>query len=281
MSFFLFCFIIISLFIGSFLNVVIYRLPLMLQRRWEEDCRSYLGQPPLLKTPSFNLCFPASHCPQCQKPIRPWHNIPLLSFILLKGKCSNCKNNISLRYPMVELLTCVLSVYVAWQFHSIVYFPQLFATLIFTWIGICLIFIDIDHHLLPDQLTLLLLWLGMIFTLFGIFVPSESAIIGAVTGYLFFAITQAIFGFFTGKIGLGQGDYKLLAALGALLGYFLLPFIVILASVLGLIGALLQMIRKRSFKSVPFAFGPYLLIAGWIALFWGRPATEYWIRSCC
>ena len=186
-NFFLIAIGIFSLFIGSFLNVVIYRLPRMMEQNWSEECRIYLGLKPHTEVEKLNLCLPFSHCPRCKKTIRPWHNIPIFSYLWLRGHCANCKAAISLRYPLVEILTCLVSTYVAWKFGLS---WQTLAGLAFTWVSICLIFIDLDYHLLPDQLTLLLLWLGAFCSIFNLFCNSHEAIIGAIAGYLIFAITQ-------------------------------------------------------------------------------------------
>lgn len=266
---------IFSLFIGSFLNVVIYRLPLMMEQTWSEECRIYLGLKPHTDLEKLNLSLPFSHCPHCKKTIRPWHNIPLFSYLWLKGKCAYCNAPISIRYPLVEALTCLVSVYVAWKFGVSL---QTLAALLFTWICICLTFIDLDYHLLPDQLTLSLLWLGLFFSLFAIFTDSHAGIIGALAGYLLFASIQWVFGWMTGKTGMGQGDYKFLAALGAYLGWEMLPLIILLASVSGIIFSLTHMIIKRHFKSLPLPFGPYLAVAGWVALLWGKEIMHYYLE---
>lgn len=266
---------ILSLFVGSFLNVVIYRLPQMLETSWSEECRIYLGLKPHTEAEKLNLAFPASHCPRCKTPIAPWHNIPVLSYLWLRGKCSHCKTHISLRYPFVEALTCLVSVYIAWRFG---FTWQTFAALLFTWILIALTFIDLDHHLLPDQLTLLLLWLGLFFSLFAVFSTSHTAIIGAITGYLIFALTQWVFEFITGKNGMGQGDVKFLAALGAYLGWEMLPLIILLASISGVIITFSHMLIKHNFKSTPLPFGPYLAVAGWIALVWGDELVRLYLE---
>ncbi|OGT43092.1 MAG: methyltransferase [Gammaproteobacteria bacterium RIFCSPHIGHO2_12_FULL_37_34] len=266
---------IFSLFIGSFLNVVIYRLPRMMEQSWSEECRVYLGLKPHHETEKLNLYLPFSHCTECKKNIRPWHNIPILSYLWLRGKCAHCQAPISLRYPLVETLTCLVSLYVAWKF-GITW--QTLAALLFTWSVICLVFIDIDYHLLPDQLTLLLLWLGLFFSMFGIFSDSHDSIIGAIAGYLIFALTQLVFEWATGKTGMGQGDYKFLAALGAYFGWQMLPLIILLSSISGVIFAFANMLIKRQFKSVPLPFGPYLAIAGWIAMLWGNEMMNYYIK---
>lgn len=272
---FLFVVFFVSLFIGSFLNVVIYRLPLMMQLSWSEECRVYLGLKPHADIEKLNLCLPLSHCPACKGKIRPWHNIPLLSYFWLRGKCSACKATISLRYPLVEAITAIMSIYVAWKFGLT---WQLIPALLFTWIIVSLTFIDLDHHLLPDQLTLLLLWIGLIASLFSLFTNSHDAIIGAVAGYLIFATIQLTFEWATGKIGMGQGDFKFLAALGAMLGWQLLPLVILLASFSGVIFAGTHMLIKRQYKSVPLPFGPYLAVAGWIAMVWGNEIMQYYFE---
>lgn len=274
-SFYLLIVALFSLVIGSFLNVVIYRLPRMLQQEWGEECRIYLGLKPHKEEERLTLCLPFSHCPRCKKVIRPWHNIPIISYLLLRGKCAYCKAAIPIRYPMVELLTCLVSVYVAWHFG---FTWQALGALTFTWICIALVFIDLDFHLLPDQLTLLLLWLGLLFSLFDLFANSHDAIIGAIAGYLIFAMTQLVFKTFTGKDGMGQGDFKFLAALGAFLGWQLLPFIILLASLSGIVITLTHMAIKREFKSIPLPFGPYLAIAGWLALIEGSEIIQHYLE---
>jgi len=257
----------VSLFIGSFLNVVIYRLPRMMEQSWHEECRIYLGLKPQQEFDKLNLSLPFSHCPRCKETIRPWHNIPVISYLFLKGRCAYCKASISPRYPLVELITAIASTFVAYKLG---FTWQCAGVLLFTWIGIALTFIDIDTHLLPDQLTLLLVWLGLFLSIFAIFCTSHAAILGAMGGYAIFAFIQLIFGFFTGKTGMGQGDYKLLAGIGAFTGWQMLPLIILISSISGVVIALSHMSLKRDFKSTPLPFGPYLVIAGWVALLWGN-----------
>lgn len=267
----------ISLLIGSFLNVVIYRLPRMIQHEWNQECRLYLGlQPDTADSKKLNLCLPFSHCTQCKKRLKPWHNIPILSYVILRGKCGFCYSKISLRYPIVELLTCITSVYVAWRFG--LHWETLIA-LVFTDILICLTFIDLEYHLLPDQLTLLLVWTGLFFSLFGFFVTSPDAILGAILGYIIFAVVQTLFQWATGKIGMGQGDLKFLAGLGAYLGWQQLPTIIFLASIIGILYGIIHMMMKRQLKSTPIPFGPYLAIAGWISLIWGNEILHLYAHS--
>jgi leader peptidase (prepilin peptidase)/N-methyltransferase len=272
---FLFVVAFFALFIGSFLNVVIYRLPIMMQQNWSEECRIYLGLKPQTDVEKINLCLPSSHCTTCKTPISPWHNIPLIGYLWLRGKCATCSAPISIRYPLVEFITCAMSVYVAWRFG--VSFATLSA-LLFTWIIITLTFIDIDHHLLPDELTLSLLWIGLLSSIYMLFTNSHDAIIGAVAGYLIFALTQWLFEFATGKTGMGQGDVKFLAAIGAYVGWQMLPLIILLASISGIIFAVTHMVLKKQYKSVPLPFGPYLAVAGWVALMWGKEIMQFYFE---
>lgn len=275
-EFFLFTMGILSLFVGSFLNVVIYRLPIMMEQSWSEECRIYLGLKPHTETEKLNLYLPFSHCPRCKKTIKPWHNIPILSYLFLGGRCAYCNATISARYPFVEALTCFLTVYVSYRFG---FSLATLAGLLFTWICICLTFIDLDHHFLPDQLTLLAVWLGLLFSMFNVFCSPHEAIIGGIAGYLIFAITQTLFGLITGKVGMGQGDYKFLAAIGTYLGWQMLPFVILLASISGILFAITQMMIRQSYKSIPLPFGPYLAVAGWIAMMWGNDIMLMYIRA--
>jgi leader peptidase (prepilin peptidase) / N-methyltransferase len=268
----------LSLLIGSFLNVVIYRLPHMLINAWNQECREYLGLKPTPPTEKeqLNLYLPLSHCPSCKKKLKPWHNIPLISYLVLRGKCAYCSAKISIRYPLVELICCLASVYVAWRFGFTL---QTAGALIFTWVIICLTFIDLDYHLLPDHLTFLLLWIGLFLSIYFVFTNSRDAIIGAIAGYLIFFSVQWLFKAVTGKVGMGQGDYKFLAALGAFLGWQQLPVIILLASIIGLIFGITQMAIKHQYKSVPIPFGPYLAVAGWISLMWGNDILQIYIHN--
>lgn len=279
-DFFLLVIAALSLLVGSFLNVVIYRLPKMLINDWNMECREYLGLKPSSTAESeaerLNLCLPLSHCTHCKKGLKPWHNIPIISFLVLHGKCAYCKAKISFRYPLVEFLCCVASVYVAWRFG---FTPQTIGALLFTWIIICLTFVDIDYHLLPDQLTLSLMWVGLLLSIYGVFCNSQDAIIGAVAGYLIFAVTQWVFKLVTGKVGMGQGDFKFLAGLGAFLGWQQLPIIILFASVIGLVFGLAHMTIKGQYKSTPLPFGPYLAIAGWICMMWGNEILHLYLTK--
>lgn len=265
---------IFSLLIGSFLNVVIYRLPLMLHLETKTFCREYLKQPtPEKQAKQFNLIWPLSRCRHCDNTLKPWHNIPVFSFLFLKGKCAYCKKAINTRYPLVEILCCLLTTYVAWHFG---FSWQALGAAVFTWFLICLVFIDIDHQLLPDQLTLALLWIGLFASLFSVFIFPKTAIIAALVGYLIFWCFAYLFKTITGKEGLGGGDFKLLAALGAWLGWQMLPMIIFISALLGCVFALCWMVLKRkNLRGVPIPFGPFLAISGWVCLIWG-PRILYW-----
>ena len=266
-----------GLAVGSFLNVVIYRLPEMMNREWHQQCQTLLEVPsndPADKTEPFNLAVPASRCPHCGHKIRSYENIPVFSYIFLKGRCSSCKTPISIRYPMVELVTGLLSAYVVFsQGFSI----SSICIVLLTWILITLTMIDYDHQLLPDSLTLPLLWLGLIINSQGVFTDLESALWGAVFGYLSLWSVYWVFKLVTGKEGMGFGDFKLLAALGAWMGWQLLPLIVILSSLVGAVIGIGLIALKGREQGQPMPFGPFLAIAGWIAIIWGEQIiNSYW-----
>ena len=266
--------LIIGLCIGSFLNVVIHRLPKMLERGWQEQCADLQGQTPAA-TPAYNLWQPRSACPGCGHRIGALENIPLLSWLALRGKCSACKAAISARYPFVELAGGLLTAYAIWHFG-----PTLkgAAACIFLWTLIALTFIDADTQLLPDDLTLPLLWAGLAANLAGLFVPLADAVIGAIAGYLVLWIVYWLFKLIRGKEGMGYGDFKLLAALGAWLGWQMLPLVILLSSVVGAaIGMTLIVFRKRD-QATPLPFGPYLAIAGAVALFAGPTLLGLWLH---
>ncbi|GGO82485.1 type 4 prepilin-like proteins leader peptide-processing enzyme [Marinobacterium nitratireducens] len=262
-----------SLLVGSFLNVVIYRLPLMMEREWQAmaaehqtDDNAHAPEP----GEPFNLAVPASSCPQCGHHIRWYENIPLISYLALRGRCSGCATAIPLRYPLVELLTGVTSALVIWHFGLN---TQGISLMLLSWGLIALSFIDLDHQLLPDRITLPLLWLGLILNSFELFTSLQSALWGAVIGYLSFWSIYWIFKLLTGKEGMGYGDFKLLAALGAWCGAQQLPLIILLSSVVGVALALILMLLRRHQAANPLPFGPYLAIAGWIAVIWGPEIT--------
>lgn len=269
---------ILGLCIGSFLNVVVYRLPITLQKEWQSDCCSLLEiEPPKesSKHKVFNLLFPNSHCPHCDHNIRLWENIPVLSYLILKGKCAGCSQAISLRYPLVEFTTAALSVLVVYLMG---FNAQSGLALVLTWALIALTLIDFDTQLLPDNITLPLVWLGLIVNYFGVYTSLENALWGAIVGYLSLWSIFWLFKLITGKEGMGYGDFKLLAALGAWMGWQALPQIIILSSFVGAaigIGGILIMGRD---KNVPIPFGPYLAIAGWIALLWGEQISLWYLQ---
>jgi leader peptidase (prepilin peptidase) / N-methyltransferase len=256
----------LGLLLGSFLNVVIYRLPLMMETRWRRDCCELLEVEQEKREATLNLATPNSHCPQCKSAIKPWQNIPVLSYLLLRGKCSHCAAPISLRYPTVELVTGLMTLALAWYFDLS---PALLGAALLTWSLIALTMIDIDHQLLPDDITLPLIWLGLLFNLNATYVSLPDAVIGAMAGYLILWSIYWAFKLLTGKEGMGYGDFKLLAALGAWLGWQALPLIILLSSLVGAVCGIALMIIKRRGKDIPIPFGPYLAMAGWIALLWG------------
>jgi leader peptidase (prepilin peptidase)/N-methyltransferase len=255
-----------GLAIGSFLNVVIYRLPKMMQAEWQAQCAELEGQEPPA-APRFNLLIPGSHCPACKTPLRIRDNLPLLSYLASGRKCAHCGVRISARYPVVEVLTATLAVWVAWRFGFGV---AGIAALILTFVLIVLTFIDADTTLLPDSLTLPLLWGGLLLNIRATFVPIEQAVIGAAAGYLILWSIYWLFKLATGKEGMGYGDFKLLAALGAWFGWKMLLPIVLLSSVVGAAVGIVLLILARRGRDIPIPFGPYLAAAGFIALIYGE-----------
>ncbi|HDZ8882003.1 TPA: prepilin peptidase [Aeromonas dhakensis] len=265
------------LMIGSFLNVVIHRLPIMLEREWQAEYLSYFNpETQLQQEERYNLMVPRSACPHCGHAITAMENIPLLSWLWLKGRCRECQAPISARYPLVELLTALLSLVVAATFP-----PGwgLLAALLLTWVLVALTFIDLDKMLLPDQLTLPLLWGGLLFNLAGGFVPLADAVIGAMAGYLVLWSLYWAFKLLTGKEGMGYGDFKLLAALGAWLGWQALPIVLLLSSLVGAIIGISLILLRNHHQNKPIPFGPYLAIAGWIALLWGDTITRWYLTT--
>ena len=256
---------IFGLMVGSFLNVVIHRLPIMLQREWAQQCAEISGQP-IESTEVFNLSVPRSRCPNCGHLITALENIPVLSYLFLLGKCRGCHQKISLRYPFVEILTAILSVFVAWHFG---FTWQLAGALIFTWALLAASVIDLDHFLLPDNITLPLLWLGLYCNLFHLYTDISSAVLGAMVGYLSLWSVYWFFKLLTGKEGMGFGDFKMTAMLGAWLGWQWLLQIILIASLLGSIVGITLILLRIQDKEIPIPFGPYLAFAGWISLLWG------------
>lgn len=262
-----------SLCIGSFLNVVIYRTPKMMEQEWRTDCQFLLHpEQPIIDESKITLSKPDSTCPKCQSPIRWYQNIPVISWLALKGKCGSCQNPISIRYPLIEVLTAVASLIVVVVFGPTL---QMLLGLVFTWVLITLTFIDFDTQLLPDRYTLTLAALGLGINSFALYTSPTSAIWGYIIGFLCLWIVYYIFKLVTGKEGMGYGDFKLLAALGAWMGPMMLPLIVLLSSLVGaIIGIILMKVRK---ENLPFAFGPYIAIAGWIAFLWGEKIMQLYL----
>ena len=272
---------ILSLLIGSFLNVVIHRLPIMMERDWRQQAQELLASEPTAHssqpTAKYNLIVPRSACPHCETQITALQNIPVISWFLLRGKCANCKAPISPRYPVIELVTAILSAVVAWQLG---FTWHLGASLVLSWTLVALCVIDFDHQLLPDDLTLPLLWLGLFLSVLQVLpVTPADAIIGAIAGYLSLWVVFHLFKLVTGKEGMGYGDFKLLAALGAWLGWQMLPLIILLSACVGaVVGISLIVLRGRD-RNIPIPFGPYLATAGWLAMLWGNDVTDAYLRS--
>jgi len=266
----------LGLLVGSFLNVVIHRLPLMMQRDWRSQCAEFLEQPQQAPTDEpVTLAKPRSRCPHCGHAIGALENIPVISYLWLRGKCSDCGARISPRYPIIEIVTALLSTAVAWHFG---FGWPLAGGLILTWALIALTMIDFDHQLLPDSITLPLLWLGLALNLGGLYTDIDSAVIGAMAGYLSLWGIYWLFKLATGKEGMGFGDFKLLAMLGAWMGWQALPVIILLSSAVGaVIGIGLIVLRGRD-RNIPIPFGPYLAIAGWIAFLWGERITNIYLQ---
>ncbi|WP_318475791.1 prepilin peptidase [Photobacterium leiognathi] len=270
--------VIFGLLVGSFLNVVIYRLPIMMERQWRKECQECFPEINAEQDDSvFNLSVPRSRCPHCNYAISALENIPVISWLVLGGKCKECKAPISKRYPAIELLTAAMSLTV-----SLMLPPSWWslAVIFFTFALIALTFIDIDKMLLPDQITLPLMWAGILLSVVGISpVSLTDSVIGAMAGYLSLWSVFWVFKLLTKKDGMGYGDFKLLAALGAWLGWQLLPFVVLLSSLVGALCGLVLLKMQDADNQTPFSFGPYLVIAGWIAMLWGAPIIDWYLTS--
>ena len=272
----------VSMLIGSFLNVVIHRLPIMMEREWRAQCEEISTTPaPDLPEGRFDLMAPASRCPACGHGITALQNIPVVSYILLGGKCASCGTDIAIRYPIVELLTAVLSGVVAWRFG---FGWEAAAAIIMTWALVAISVIDIDHQIIPDSISLPLLWIGLTLSLFNpmdgadyLFVDPKTAIVGALGGYLSLWSIYHLFRLITGKEGMGYGDFKLLAALGAWLGWMMLPVIILMSAVVGAVTGIMLIVTKRHERSTPIPFGPYLAAAGWIAMLWGPEIVNWYL----
>ncbi|WP_444919707.1 prepilin peptidase [Microbulbifer sp. CnH-101-G] len=271
---------ILGLVIGSFLNVVILRLPVMMEREYKRDFYSYFNtKPDLLEQKEldkpFNLVLPNSHCPKCKTEIKPWQNIPVISYLLLRGKCGSCGTPIPMRYPFVELATGILTAIVVWQLG---FTWQALAGCVFTWALVALTGIDFGKQLLPDSITLPLLWGGLFINLWGIFVPLQDAVTGAIAGYLSLWLVFHIFKLVTGKEGMGAGDFKILAAIGAWFGWQMLPLVILLSAAVGAIAGVAWSLAVGRDRNLPIAFGPYLAGAGWIAMLWGEQIVGWYLN---
>lgn len=269
--------IILGALVGSFLNVVIYRLPKQMHSAWRRQCQDMMDTLPAPEEPPPpGLIRPSSFCPSCGHTIRPWHNIPVLSYLLLRGHCAYCQQSISLRYPSIELLTALTAGVSAWVLG---WGPDLAAALLLGWALLVLAVIDFDHQLLPDQITLPLLWLGLIANFqWQLFATPDQALYGAIAGYLSLWVVYQLFKFFTGKEGMGYGDFKLLAMLGAWLGWQRLPTIILLAAVVGSVISLTLIAAKRQGRDAPIPFGPFLAMAGWLTLLFGDHIVRSYLQ---
>ena len=266
--------VVAGLMVGSFLNVVIHRLPKMLERQWRAECAELAGGTPLAPVARYDLAVPRSTCPKCGSKITAAQNIPLVSYLVLRGRCANCREPISPRYPVVEAVSGALAGYIAWRYGLS---SALFGALIFTWAMIALTFIDLDTFYLPDSITLPLLWAGLLFNTGATFIDLRSAVIGAVAGYLALWSVFWAFKFATGKEGMGYGDFKLLAAIGAWLGWKMLPLVILLSSVVGAVVGIALIVFAKHAREKPIPFGPYLAVAGLIALFWGEQINRRYL----
>ena len=267
--------LVLGLLVGSFLNVLIHRLPQMMQDDWREQALELLQLPKAAKRPRYNLLQPSSSCPHCQHRIRPWENIPLVSYLLLGGKCSACRHSISLRYPLLELGCGLLSAYVAWHFG---FSWQTACMLLLVWGLLAMSMIDAEQQLLPDLLVLPLLWLGLIANDFGLFVELSDALWGAIIGYMSLWSVYWLFKLISGKEGMGHGDFKLLAMLGAWGGWQILPLTILLSSLVGAVLGLIILRLRNAQRNTPIPFGPYLAVAGFIALLWGKQITDSYLQ---
>ncbi len=272
-----------ALVIGSFLNVVIHRLPLMMERDWREQCEELCKTPPEQELPQgrFDLIVPRSRCPSCGQMIAAWQNIPVISYLLLGGQCGNCKESISARYPFVELLTAIMAAICAWHFGFGI---EAVMAIVLTLALIPVSMIDADTQLIPDSIVLPLLWVGLAMSLFHpvpgsetLFISPHDAIVGAMAGYLSLWSVYQLFKLVTGKEGMGYGDFKLLAALGAWLGWQQLPMIILMSALVGAIVGISLMVFRQHERSVPIPFGPYLAAAGWITMLWGEPIRNSYL----
>lgn len=267
---------VLGLLVGSFLNVVIFRLPKILHFQWTAQSHEWLHKEDYTAEQPPTLSSPPSHCMQCKAPIRAWQNIPVISWLFLRGKCANCGASIGARYPLVELLTGFLSGYVVFHYGASI---QSVLGLILTWVLVTLTFIDFDHQLLPDDLVLPTMWLGLGISLWPVFATPQDAIVGAIAGYLVFWLVFQAFKILAGKEGMGHGDFKLMALLGAWFGWQYLPQIVLISTLVGSIIGISLMLLKKTESDQAIPFGPYIAIAGWIAMIWGEQINTAYLSS--
>ncbi|HEX7455189.1 MAG TPA: A24 family peptidase [Gallionella sp.] len=265
---------ILGLLVGSFLNVVIYRLPKMMELGWQQQCTELRGEEPAHSEP-YNLLVPRSACPHCRHAISAWENIPVVSYLILRGKCRGCNAAISPRYPVVEAISGILCGFAAWHFG---FGLATMGAILLIWALLALTAIDFDTQLLPDDITMPLIWTGLLFNLYGAFTTLSGALLGAIFGYLALWSVYWLFKLITGKEGMGYGDFKLLAALGAWLGWQLLPLIIILSSLVGAVVGITLIVAVKHGRDIPIPFGPYLAGGGLIALFWGKTLTQNYLQ---
>lgn len=266
----------LGLLVGSFLNVVIFRYPNILQYQWTAQSHEWINKEPYTEETPPTLSKPASHCRKCKTPIKAWQNLPIVSFLLLKGKCAGCSEPISFRYPLIELLCAAMTGYAAHHFGFTI---QAGFAILLGWVLITLTFIDFDHQLLPDDIVIPVLWLGLGLSLLPLFTNPFDAIIGAIAGYLVFWSVFHVFKLLTGKEGMGHGDFKLMALLGAWLGWQCLPQIVLISTLVGSVVGITIMIIRRAKSDLAIPFGPYIAIAGWIALMWGDELNTLYLNA--
>lgn len=264
----------LGLMVGSFLNVVIHRLPRMMEQEWREQCSALNEDAPPAVAAPYNLVVPRSACPSCGHMISAWENIPVISWLILRGRCAHCKTPISPRYPIVEAITGIISGFIAWHFG---FGSTALAALVFTWALIALTFIDFDTQLLPDSITQPLIWLGLLFNLNGFFTGIDAALVGAVAGYMMLWCVYWLFKLVTKKEGMGYGDFKLLAAIGAWLGWQILPLVILLSSIVGAVVGISLILFAGHGRQIPIPFGPYLAGGGLIALLWGKQITQAYL----
>ncbi|MCK5719754.1 MAG: prepilin peptidase [Thiomargarita sp.] len=265
---------ILGLIVGSFLNVVIYRLPIMMKHNWHVECSELLEIPSKETDKVFNLNQPRSHCPNCKKMITVWQNIPVISYIWQRGRCVNCQQTISIRYPLIEITSALLAIIVTLHFG---FGLALIGALLLVWALLVASMIDFDHMLLPDDIILPFLWLGIFCNLFGLYTDLESSVIGAIMGYLILWSVYWTFKLITKKDGMGYGDFKLLALLGAWMGWQSLPLIILISSFVGAIVGITLITLQNNNKNTPIPFGPYLATAGFIYLIWGTTLSNNYL----